>query len=148
MHVLVNSAEHICKIYALSVKYLMIFECASKWWNVHTLCWLSETKEKSCIMAVLKNAPPCMFSGFHLVIIETFVLLVCYVALILGYQLFGKNGQSHRQWSSSHAGLSVVERIDCPKMLVATNRHSLKSQKRKDLNTSPFWNIKININVM
>jgi hypothetical protein len=29
--VLVSSAEHICKNYVLSVKYLMIFECVSKW---------------------------------------------------------------------------------------------------------------------
>jgi hypothetical protein len=29
LHVLVSNAKHICKIYVLSVKYLMIRECAS-----------------------------------------------------------------------------------------------------------------------
>jgi len=129
------------KIYVSSVKYVMVFECSSKWWNVYTLCWVSENKRGVLHNGSIKNVPWCKISGFHLGIIETFALLGCYVASVLSYELFGKTYWAHLWWSSSHAWPSVVERIACPKTLVTTNQQCLTFQASKDLNTSPFMYI-------
>ena len=119
------------KIYILCVKYLMFFECASKWWNVYTLCWVSENKREVLHNGNIKNASSRMISGFHRGIIETFVFLECYVASILNCELFGKICWSHLWWSSSHAWPLVVEKIAYLKTLVTTNQHCLTSQKAK-----------------
>jgi len=146
LHVLVSSAEHICKIYILSVEYLMIFECASKWWNVYTLYWVSENKREVLHNGNIKNASTCMVSGYHLGIIETFTLLGCYVVSILNYELFGKTYWSHLWWSNSHAWPSVVEWIACPKTLITTNQHCLTSQKAK-ISTPAHLRIYIKISI-